>query len=370
MKLSEALKKGIAEYVGFGDNAVVKRHINVNNSLALFGQIQELEVDIAIDGSLDTCHSDIRKVIVSQPINGSLYCHSKELEELIISQPIGGSVYCCYSGLKELNITHRIGCSLYCNSNRLKKLTISQPIGGAVYCNYNELTELTITQPIGSSLICSGNKLTELNILQPIGGSVDCHGNQLTELTISHPIGRILEYTDNPLTKVTILAPIGSTPYCADTLLKEAPKYEILKNGQRGEDWIYTDNILSHFHKIRKMHDITFYIGFKCTVVEHNGNYAHGEDMRSALFDLRFKLMDLDKSAYMNLTLESKLTYEEAIIMYRVITGACRAGTSVFLDYHPELSKDKIYTVREIIAITEGQYGNNSLREFYKLLEK
>jgi hypothetical protein len=290
MKLSEALKKGIAEYVGFGDNAVVKRHINVNNSLALFGQIQELEVDIAIDGSLDTCHSDIRKVIVSQPINGSLYCHSKELEELIISQPIGGSV--------------------------------------------------------------------------------DCHGNQLTELTISHPIGRILEYTDNPLTKVTILAPIGSTPYCADTLLKEAPKYEILKNGQRGEDWIYTDNILSHFHKIRKMHDITFYIGFKCTVVEHNGNYAHGEDMRSALFDLRFKLMDLDKSAYMNLTLESKLTYEEAIIMYRVITGACRAGTSVFLDYHPELSKDKIYTVREIIAITEGQYGNNSLREFYKLLEK
>jgi hypothetical protein len=206
-----------------------------------------------------------------------------------------------------------------------------------------KITELTINQPIGGSLDCSNNQLTELTINQPIGGWLDCHNNQLTELTINQPIGGWL--------------------YCYSNPLKETPKYDILAHGQRGENWIYADGILSHFHKIRKVGETTFYIGFKYTVAEQNGQYAHGDDMRSSLLDLRFKLADRDKSTYEGLTLESKLTYDDAIILYRIITGACRQGTQHFLDSAKPEQRD--YTVREIIEKTKGQYGSEALQNFF-----
>ena len=186
--------------------------------------------------------------------------------------------------------------------------------------------------------------ITKLDVDIAVIGSLDCHNNQLTSLTISQPIGGSL--------------------YCCYNQLKKEPKYQRLTNGQRGDGWIYTDGILSHFQKIRKVNDVTFYIGFKYTVAEQNGKYAHGNDMRSALLDLRFKLADRDKSAYEDLTLESKLTYDDAIIMYRVITGACRQGTQHFLDSAKPEQRD--YTVAEIIALTNGQYGSDALKEFFK----
>ena len=188
-------------------------------------------------------------------------------------------------------------------------------------------------------------KITELDVDIAVGGSLDCSNNQLTELTINQPIGGLL--------------------YCSNNPLKETPKYDKLAHGQRGENWIYADRILSHFHKIRKVKETTFYIGFKYTVAEQNGQYAHGDDMRSALLDLRFKLADRDKSAYEGLTLESKLTYGDAIIMYRVITGACQSGTQAFLDAHPEISKRKHYTVQEIFGLTQGEYGSDELERFF-----
>jgi hypothetical protein len=222
-------------------------------------------------------------------------------------------------------------------------VTFNQHIVGWLDCSTNQLKELTINQPIGRSLDCSNNQLTELTINQPIGGWLYFHSNQLTELTINQPIGGWL--------------------YCHSNQLKKEPKYQRLTNGQRGDGWIYADRILSHFHKIRKVNDVTFYIGFKYTVAEQNGKYAHGNDMRSALLDLRFKLADRDKSAYEDLTLESKLTYDDAIIMYRVITGACRQGTQHFLDSAKPEQRD--YTVREIIEKTKGQYGSEALQNFF-----
>ena len=53
-----------------------------------------------------------------------------------------------------------------------------------------------------------------------------------------------------------------------------------------------------------------------------------------------------------------------AIAMYRIITGACQAGTQQFLDTIKEF-KDE-YSVAEIIEITQGQYGSSTFAEFFK----
>ena len=63
------------------------------------------------------------------------------------------------------------------------------------------------------------------------------------------------------------------------------------------------------------------------------------------------------------MTLDSILTFEEAVKMYRVVTGGCEAGVRSFVSGR-EVKEH--YTVAEIIELTQGQYGNESLIEFIK----
>ena len=102
-----------------------------------------------------------------------------------------------------------------------------------------------------------------------------------------------------------------------------------------------------------------------CYVVEKDGVYAHGETLKEAKESLIYKIADRDKSDYENYTLDTEVTHEEAIKMYRVITGACEIGTRNFVENVLVKKKEK-YTVKEIIKLTKGQYGNETLKEFMK----
>jgi hypothetical protein len=62
--------------------------------------------------------------------------------------------------------------------------------------------------------------------------------------------------------------------------------------------------------------------------------------------------------------MESVLTFEEAVMMYRVVTGSCQYGVNRFLEENKIEEKD--YTVSEIIALTDGHYGHERLVEFMK----
>jgi len=109
----------------------------------------------------------------------------------------------------------------------------------------------------------------------------------------------------------------------------------------------------------------TPFIGIKYVINKIGTEYwAHCNTVKQGLFDIRFKEVDRDMSQYEDLTLEDTLSYEDAIIMYRVITGACQAGTEQFLLTHK--IKERDYTLKEIIELTEGQYGSETLKEFLK----
>ena len=100
-------------------------------------------------------------------------------------------------------------------------------------------------------------------------------------------------------------------------------------------------------------------------VTDGLGRWAHGDTIADARKDLIYKISNRDKSAYENLTLDSELTFEECIECYRVITGACAAGTRDYVENRlPKPHKEK-YTIREIIDLTDGEYGSNALKEFF-----
>ena len=103
-----------------------------------------------------------------------------------------------------------------------------------------------------------------------------------------------------------------------------------------------------------------------CYVVEKDGVYSHGDTLKEAKDSLIYKITNRDTSMYKDYTLETKVTFEEAVKMYRVITGACEGGTRNFVE-NVLKNKKKKYAVKEVIEETQGQYGHDRLKEFFEV---
>jgi hypothetical protein len=105
----------------------------------------------------------------------------------------------------------------------------------------------------------------------------------------------------------------------------------------------------------------------KVYVAEKDGIFAHGETVKQAISDVIFKsAQGRGAEQYRDLNLDSEVTYDEAVTMYRIITGACQYGTQRFID---NLPKDKIkdkYSIREIINLTAGEFGSGEFRRFFE----
>lgn len=155
---------------------------------------------------------------------------------------------------------------------------------------------------------------------------------------------------------------------CTSLTSNDRSKARKLKEGKYVPGrYIYADGILTHVKRKRKMGNYTFYQGKipGKNVISDGENYAHCKSFKDGVIDLNFKkAKDRGAQQYETLTLDSEVTKDEAITMYRVITGACRAGTEQFLSTIKEF-KDK-YTVKELIEITRGQYGAATFSSFFE----
>lgn len=131
--------------------------------------------------------------------------------------------------------------------------------------------------------------------------------------------------------------------------------------------YLYADGILTHVRREKRIANYTLYVGkIKGRKVVFDGvHYAHCDNFRDGISDLSFKAAnDRGAEQYNGLTLDSVVKTEDAITMYRMITGACRAGTQAFIDSLNELQD--AYTVGEIIHLTAGQYGSDRFKEFFE----
>jgi len=127
-------------------------------------------------------------------------------------------------------------------------------------------------------------------------------------------------------------------------------------------DGIFTEvlHTRGNIRKAKKLDsDKEFYL-----VTDGNGNYAHGNTIREANQDLLFKTTRRNKSDYEELGVDSVLPYVDAIICYRVITGACSFGTKDFLNNRLK-NKQKQYSIKEIIELTKNEYKGEEFKEFF-----
>lgn len=132
---------------------------------------------------------------------------------------------------------------------------------------------------------------------------------------------------------------------------------------------MYADGILTHIKKAKKVGVYTLYVGKipGRNVVSDGTHYAHCDKLRDGISDLLFKAAkDRGADQYKGMPLDKELTVEEAVTMYRVITGACRQGSASFVDSLKARGELKErYTVRECVEVTRGQYNAERFAEFF-----
>ena len=135
--------------------------------------------------------------------------------------------------------------------------------------------------------------------------------------------------------------------------------------------FVWADGILTPIKKIIHVGNYLFFVGRipHRNVVSDGVYFAHCDKFADGVADLKIKINGQDASRFYSLRYDTRLTPEEAIEAYRVITGACAQGTRLFLDKIGE-EADKTHTVREIIELVGTNYGFADFARFIKKNEE
>ena len=230
---------------------------------------------------------------------------------------------------------------------------------------------------------CTGITSLPDNLI--VGGYLDLDGTGITSLPDNLTVGEYLDLRGTGITSLPDNLTVGGGLYLCGTGIKDTSKVknklsqdarqriknitnQVLRWEFGNRIYIKVDGIFSQLISQRGNVSVIRQIGKdrkEYLVTDGLGRWAHGDTIADARKDLIYKISNRDKSAYENLTLDSELTFEECIECYRVITGACAAGTRDYVENRlPKPHKEK-YTIREIIDLTDGEYGSNALKEFF-----
>ena len=204
-----------------------------------------------------------------------------------------------------------------------------------------------------------------------MGGGLDLSGTQIQTLPDNLTVGGGLDLSGTKIQTLPDNLTVGGGLDLRNTKIqnkeKERRKVKTIKNGDYvAGKYLYVDNILTQVKKKKIVGQYTVYVGKikGKNVVSDGVHYAHCYKIRDGIADLLFKAAaDRGADQFKNLSLDTELTVAEAVTMYRIITGACRAGSEDFVNSQRNL-KEK-YTIRECIELTKGQYNSGKLAEFF-----
>ena len=217
----------------------------------------------------------------------------------------------------------------------------------------------------------SGTQIQSLPEGLTVGGWLDLRNTPIQSLPEGLTVVGDLDLRNTPIQSLPEGLTVGGWLDLSGTQIKdriaERRKVKKLREGDYVEGrYLYVDGIFTHIKKKKLVGAFTLFVGKikGKNVVSDGVNYAHCDSLREGISDLLFKsAKDRGATQYKGLSLDTEMTVEEMVTMYRVITGACRQGSESFVNRLGEL-KEK-YTIREAIELTKGQYNAGKFAEFF-----
>jgi hypothetical protein len=391
----------------FGSRRIAKLpdDIKVNGSVVLEGctKLVSLPNDFVVDGILNLSYTHITSLPKGLVVRDNLLLIGTNIEELPDDLVVGGDLDLSISHIKSLPENLTIGGNLIlCGCTDILSLPKGLKIGGFLVLrdvNIESLPDDIIIYRDITLYHLKGFSIPENFTVYGDLSIIECNNISLPEnLTVNRLYVR---YTKNISLSKSFISrgsisfetvsnvsiPEGFTVYkgfqifnsniesplngfkisnsCPKKLVFPDPVFIWESNGKQ---YIKVDNIFSIIDRHRGNMYIVHNLDCekqRYVVTDGEGHYAHGDTKKEAKEDLIFKISDRDTSLYKGMSLDDVFTYEEAIIAYRTITGACSAGTRNFIEKSlPKPHKNK-YTIREIIKLTENQYGNDKFKKFF-----
>ena len=239
-------------------------------------------------------------------------------------------------------------------------------VGGSLDLRGTGITSLPDGLTVGGSLDLEGcTSITSLPDGLTVGGFLDLRGTGITCLPDGLTVGGYLALRGTGITDTSMVR----TQLSAEAVRKiEEKRNQVLQWEWNGRKYIKADGIFSivisrrgNVFRVQQIgKEKTYYL-----VTDGENRWAHGKTIQEARADLIYKISSRDTSKYQDLTLDSELSFEECIACYRVITGACAAGTRDYVENRlPKPHKEK-YSIREMIELTKGEYQAECFKKFF-----
>ena len=324
----------------------------------------ELPEGLTVDGNLDISYTGLRELPEGLTVGGWLDAMGSEIKELPEGLIVGGSLDVRDSEIRKLPENLTVGGGLYMEHTKIKKLPEGLTVDGDLNIRNTEIKELPEGLIVGGALDISDTEIKELPEGFMVGGWLDVRGSEIRKLPERLTVGGSLYMKGTEIKELPESLVVGGYIYWDEKTCKSPTS---LRQGDYAPGrYLFADGILTQIFQKKAFGGYDVYVGkIKGRNVVSDGTYyAHCDKIRDGIEDLQFKEAKARRAEqYIGLPLDSELMPEEAITMYRVITGACRQGTQAFVDSLGELKEH--YSIREIIALTEGQYGANKFKRFF-----
>ena len=302
--------------------------------------IENIPNNTIIGGWLNLSYTEITELPDNLTIGGTLYLRNSKITSLPNNLTVGGGIDLSNSSIKTIPQNLTVHGFLDLDETNIKSLPDNLTVGGYLNLDYSDIIKIPNNLTVGGYLSLEGTKIEDVPKDSIICGCIYYNNNR-----VFHPA--------LPIEKNTKLKKIQEEPIFWKS------------NGVR---YIKVDEILSIIDSQHGNVYRTHQVGYDkelYIVTDGENNWAHGETLKEAKLDLFYKISDRDTSTYKNMTLNDVLTFEEAIVAYRTITGACSAGTRDFIEHRLPEPRKKTYTIGEIIELTDNEYGSDKFKEFF-----
>lgn len=345
-----------------GDNAkLMPENLTVLGNLSIYSaNMKSLPNNLVVRYGLDLIHSTVENIPTNTIIGGWLNLSGTEMTELPDDLTIGGTLYLRNTKITSLPNNLTVGGGIDLSNSSIKTLPQNLIVRGFLDLGDTYITSLPDNLTIGGFLDLSFSNIIQLPKNLTVGGYLSLEGTKIEEVPNDSVIGGWIYYNNNRVVYLSLPMEV----YIKRQKLQDEPIFW-KSNGVR---YIKVDDILSiidsHHGNVYRTHQVGYdkelYI-----ITDGENNWAHGETLKEAKLDLIYKISDRDTSAYKNMSLDDILTFEEAIVAYRTITGACSAGTRDFIEHRLPEPHQKTYTIGEIIELTTDEYGSDEFKEFF-----
>ena len=372
--------------------------------------ITELPDNLTVLSSLDLKNSGVNKLPKGLEVECWLDISGTDIKELPEDTKFGRSLY--VNEMKKpfaFPKVVKVNDYFKCKNTTIKRMPEELYVKYHCYFSGSTFDKLPEVMEVGESLILQSTPITELpKGLKEVYGRLDIRHTKVSKLPDNLVVYRWIELGDTQIEELPKSLFVGSWLDLRETNLKDysnlhkfssrfvisEKRYEKIKDSLVEHNTFCNDNVVYvtfkpnykgaylfenengkyigtdyPFAKIIKQKGNVYHIQrgrsgeITYLITDGEGHWAHGRTLEEVKDELIFKINERDKSDYKHLSLDSELSFGDAIMCYRVIINAYSLKTKDFIENRLGKNRKDKYTVKEIVELTENEVFKDFFRK-------